>query len=125
MSATTAVTETAAGRLGVMVRTAAEIFIYWYPPGVGAQTEAGPNTIRISDMTGRPAAELLDGQGYRDLEAATAIYVPNLQPGHLYFVEAGRRDGEGFHPVIGVGPVQTPWLGLPDQPAFPAPYHRS
>lgn len=123
MSATTAVTETTAGRLGVMVRKAGEIFIYWYPSPQAK--DRVPGTIRITDLTGRPAAELLDGVGWRELEAATAMYVPGLVPGHLYFVEAGWRDEAGFHPAIGAGPVQTPWLGSPDQPAFPAPYHRS
>jgi len=119
MSATTAVKETREGRLGVMVRTSHEIFVYFS----GDLSEG--LTLRVTDLTGRPPSELLDGRGWRELPAAAAAYVPNLQPGHLYYVEAGRRGPEGFFPLMGAGPVQTPWLPGADLPAFPAPYHRS
>lgn len=118
MSATTAVRETREGRLGVMVRTSHEIFIYWQ--GAGSDL-----VLRVTDLTGRPSAELLDGCGWRELPASEAAYVPNLQPGHLYYVEIGRRTPEGFFPMLGAGPVQTPWLPGAHHVAFPAPYHRS
>lgn len=120
MSATTAVNQTPDGRLGVMVRTPTEVFIYWQ----GTRAASGLS-LRVTDLTGRPTPELLDGAGCRYLDAADASYVPNLLPGHLYYVEVGRRDGEGFHPLMGAGPVQTPWLSTSDRSAFPAPYHRS
>lgn len=119
MSATTAVKETREGRLGVMVRTAGEIFVYWE----GAVSDG--MVLRITDLTGRPPSELLDGRGWRELEAAPAAYVPNLQPGHMYYVEVGRRGPEGFFPLLGAGPVQTPWLPEAGNTPFPAPYHRS
>jgi len=119
VSATTAVKETRDGRLGVMVRTAKEIFVYW-------QGEAPEGlTLRVTDLTGRPPSELLDGRGWRELPAAPAVYLPNLQPGHLYFVEVGCQGPEGFVPLLGAGPVQTPWLPVTDHTAFLAPYHRS
>lgn len=122
MSATTAVVECKEGRLGVMVRTTTEIFIYWRPGSLSGE----PNlALRVTDLSGRPADQLLDGVGYRYLDAAAAVYVPNLQPGHLYFVEVGRRGVDGFHPLAGAGPVQTPWTAVKDQTSFPAPYHRS
>ncbi|HYG60908.1 MAG TPA: hypothetical protein VD902_22755 [Symbiobacteriaceae bacterium] len=120
MSATTAVKEAKEGRLGVMVRTPTELFVYWQ----GAR-QAGDITLRVSDLSGRPAAQSLDGRGYRDIEAASTVYVPNLLPGHLYYVEVGRHGPEGFYPLMGAGPVQTPWKPGNDAPEFPAPYHRS
>jgi len=121
MSATTAVKETREGRLGVMVRTPTELFVYWQ-----ANTqEEGSLVLRVSDLSGRPVAQLLDGRGHRDMEVGPAVYVPNLLPGHLYYVEVGRRGEEGFFPILGAGPVQTPWMPGMDDPAFPAPYHRS
>jgi hypothetical protein len=120
MSVTTAVAQTAVGRLGAMVRTSTELFVYWQ----GTPDMAGLS-LRISDLTGRPAPELLDGVGCRYLDAASASYVPNLLPGHLYYVEVGRRGEGGFVPLAGTGPVQTPWQAGPDRAVFPAPYHRS
>jgi hypothetical protein len=119
MSATTAVKETREGRLGVMVRTATELFVYWQ----GA--EAAELRLRVTDLTGRPAAESLDGVGFREIPAAPAAYLPGLLPGHLYYVEIGRRDDGGFYPLAGAGPVQTPWLPGAAEAPFPAPYHRS
>lgn len=119
MSATTAVKETREGRLGVMVRTATEIYVYWQ----GTETEG--LTLRVTDLTGRPPSESLDGCGLRELPAAASAYLPNLLPGHLYFVEIGRRDTGGFFPLAGAGPVQTPWLPGAAESPFPAPYHRS
>jgi hypothetical protein len=119
MSAATAVTECRDGRLGVMVRTATELFVYWQ----GGPTEG--LTLRVTDLTGRPPSELLDGRGWREVPAAAAVYLPNLAPGHLFYVELGRREADRFFPVVGAGPVQTPWLPGADLPAFPAPYHRS
>lgn len=121
MSATTAVKEGKEGRLGVMVRTPTELFVYWQantPP-------EGDLMLRVSDLSGRPAAELLDGKGHRMLDVAAAVYVPNLLPGHLYYVEVGRQGSEGFSTLLGAGPVQTPGLAGVDTQGFPAPYHRS
>ncbi|HLN63438.1 MAG TPA: hypothetical protein VK464_18025 [Symbiobacteriaceae bacterium] len=120
MSATTAVSQSASGHLGVMVRTATELFVYWR-----AMSDTPGLMLRVSDLTGRPVAELLDGAGHRYLEVAAASYVPNLLSGHLYYVEVGRRDGEQFAPLLGAGPVQTPWVTAADEAAFPAPYSRS
>ena len=120
MGATTAVSQGALGHLGVMVRTATELFVYWRPLG-----DTHGLRLRVSDLTGRPVPELLDGTGYRHLEVAAASYVPDLLPGHLYYVEVGRSDGEQFVPLLGAGPVQTPWVAAADMAAFPAPYSRS
>jgi|GEM_PF-3049470 len=121
MSATTAVAENAAMRLGVMVRTNTELFVYWQPGRHPA------SLLRVSDLTGRPPEESLDGRGRRDvvLSQQVSLYLKDLLPGHMYFVELGdERDG-AFQPVIGAGPVQTPWLPTTDASTFPAPYHRS
>lgn len=120
MSAATVTKEGARGRLGAMVRTATELFIYWKPVAAGHDL-----WFRVHDVTGRPAQESLDGSGRRDLPAAESCYVTDLLPGHLYYVEVGRPTAEGFDPLMGVGPVQTPWKAFADTSAFPAPYHRS
>lgn len=121
MSATTAMAECREGRLGLMVRTPTEVFVYWRPaPGAGESL-----LLRISDLSGRPAEDSLDGTGYRFLEAVAGVYVPNLLPGRLYYVEVGRRGPDGFVPLGGAGPVQTPWGVTKETAAFPAPYHRS
>lgn len=123
MSATTAIKVGRPGRLGLMVRTPTELFVYWRPaPG----NLPGRLTLRIFDLTGRSAAESLDGCGYREMEAAESIYVPNLLPGRLYVAEVGRRGPEGFVTILSAGPVQTPWLAASvDSSDYPAPYHRS
>lgn len=121
MSATTAVAECREGRLGLMVRTPTEVFVYWRPAPA-----AGPNLVlRISDLSGRPPEQLLDGTGCRYLEAGSGVYVSDLLPGHLYYAEVGRRGPDGFEPLGGAGPVQTPWGATKETAAFPAPYHRS
>ena len=122
MSATSAVKIGRCGRLGVMVRTATELYIYWRPAVGGAP---GPLSFRVTDLTGRPAEELLDGRGYREIPLGDSVYVPDLLPGHLYVAEVGRTQPEGFMPLLSVGPVQTPWVAVPDGSGFPAPYHRS
>lgn len=123
MSATTAIKMGRPGRLGIMVRTPTEVYVYWRPaPAHGPQRLA----LRILDLTGRPAAESLDGCGYREMEAAESVYVSNLLPGHLYVAEVGRTGPEGFAPLLSAGPVQTPWLAAAvDEADYPAPYHRS
>lgn len=122
MSATTAVKIGRPGRLGVMVRTATELYIYWRPAVGGVP---GPLMLRITDLTGRPAEESLDGCGFRELAAAESVYASTLLPGHLYVAEIGRTGPDGFTPLLSVGPVQTPWLAAADSPDYPAPYHRS
>lgn len=120
MSAATAICEGAHGRLGAMVRTATELFIYWKPVAACHGLR-----FRVHDVTGRPMHDLLDGSGRRDLPAAEACYVADLIPGHLYYVEVGRHTGAGFDALMGVGPVQTPWKAIADTATFPDPYHRS
>lgn len=122
MSAATALAESERGRLGVMVRTPDELFVYWETP------QDGPLAIRVLDQSGRPANESLDGCGYRVIPGEggrSSAYVRNLTPGHLYFVEIGDPGGGGFSPWLGAGPVQTPWRTMADAAAFPSPYHRS
>ncbi|MFZ5823112.1 MAG: hypothetical protein ACOY94_02020 [Bacillota bacterium] len=122
MSATSAVKIGRSGRLGVMVRTATELYIYWRPSVGGTP---GPLSLRVTDLSGRPVGESLDGRGYREVPLGDSVYVPDLLPGHLYVAEVGRTQPEGFTPLLSVGPVQTPWVAAPDGSPFPAPYHRS
>lgn len=121
MSATTAVKTGRPGRLGVMVRTPEELYVYWRP------FHSYPRlALRITDLTGRPTEELLDGCGFREMEAAQSVYVSNLLPGHLYVAEIGQTGAEGFVPLLSAGPVQTPWVaGAADSSEYPAPFHRS
>jgi hypothetical protein len=121
MSAITAVERDGAGALGVMVRTATTLYVYW-------EGETSPQVLRVVDVTGRPPAELLDGTGCREITVppgCRSYYVSDLLPGHLYYVAAGRSGPDGFRPARAVGPVQTPWLDTAGESAFPAPYHRS
>jgi hypothetical protein len=116
MGAATCVTERAGMRLGVMVRTAAELWVYW--------TNADVQALRVLDVTGRTPSESLDGTGERVVApgaGATSAYVAGLLPGHLYVVEL--LDGDQV--LLSAGPVQTPWLSAADDSSFPAPYHRS
>ncbi|MFZ5818254.1 MAG: hypothetical protein ACOY93_23625 [Bacillota bacterium] len=122
MSAVTAIKVGRAGRLGLMVRTPTELYVYWRPAPGGP---AGPLRLRISDLTGRPPAESLDGCGFREAEIADALFLTGLLPGHLYVAEVGTAGPDGFTPILSVGPVQTPWLAAADASGFPASYHRS
>lgn len=117
-AAATALSSNQYGRIGIMVRTAREVFVYW------EAATGRPLSMRVTDLSGRPPAELLDGRGRRDLPGPVmaGTYVANLLPGHLYAVELLDEDGL---PVIGAGPVQTPWLPGASPSPFPAPYHRS
>lgn len=123
MSATTSIRVGRRGRLGLMVRTPEELFVYWRPaPG----ERFGPLVLRITDLTGRPAPDLLDGCGFRELEADESVYIGNLLPGHLYVAEVGTAGPEGFSPILSAGPVQTPWrVASAERVEYPAPYHRS
>lgn len=123
MSAITAIKVGRPGKLGLMVRTPTEVYIYWRPARVSA---APLLVLRIIDLTGRPAWESLDGCGFRELAAAESVYVPNLLPGHLYVAEVGYNGPDGFSPLLSVGPVQTPWVApTAERSDYPAPYHRS
>jgi hypothetical protein len=116
MGAATCVTERAGIRLGVMVRTAAELWVYWHNADVQA--------LRVVDVTGRTPSESLDGTGERVVApaaGATSVYVAGVLPGHLYVVELLHGD----EVLLSAGPVQTPWLSAADDSSFPAPYHRS
>ncbi len=111
MNGNTAVAVSGPARVGVMVRSATSIYIYWR----GAPGAA----LRLVDLSGRPRHELLDGCGERRVavsEAEGGVYVDDLLPGHLYYVEAG---------TLGAGPVQTPWRRPAEGSGFPEPYHRS
>jgi hypothetical protein len=106
-----------------MVRTPTELHVYWRPAGGHHHPRL---VLRITDLTGRPRGDLLDGCGFREVEAAESTYVPNLLPGHLYLAEVGTAGPEGFCALLSVGPVQTPGLAAPvDSSDYPAPYHRS
>lgn len=120
MSATTAVAQGRGARLGVMVRTADQIMIYW------EMASATPLRLRVSDLTGRPPADSLDGRGWRELHAEGGrLFLEGLLPGHLYGVALGEGEGDRFRPLLQAGPVQTPWRRSRDSERFPAPYHRS
>lgn len=106
-----------------MVRTPNELFVYWRPAPGGV--DGAPLGLRITDLTGRPADESLDGCGFRDVPVSESVYVANLLPGHLYIAEVGYAEAGGFTPLLTVGPVQTPSLAAGDSADFPAAYHRS
>lgn len=117
MNANTAV----GARMGVMVRSARSIHVYWRSMEQGL-------TVRITDLSGHPVAQLLDGTGVRQITPAvgeSAVYVEDLLPGHLYYVEVGSLATDGFVPLLALSPVQTPWLPGSDESAFPSQYHRS
>jgi hypothetical protein len=125
MSAVTCVAEAGGMRLGVMVRTDRELFVYWSLPEDGATP-----ALRVLDVTGRAAPELVDGTGVRECAVrpgAGSAYIGQLLPGHLYMVELGESGLEAFRPLLAAGPVQTPGPGAASgaDPAFPSPYQRS
>lgn len=125
MNANTAVVQQNGEQAAAMVRSSSCIYVYWQLRERGL-----PLAVRIRDLSGRPASELLDGSGLRTLPVAmgqTGLYVENLPPGHLYAVEVGERTGAGgFRPLLALGPVQTPWLPSEREPAAtPNQYHRS
>lgn len=120
MNANAAVIRTDAGQAGAMVRSGTSLYVYWQ-----CVSAAGPVTVSLADLSGRPPHELLDGNGLRTVAlpaGQTGVYLNDLQPGHLYGVEIRSGDGP---PLFTLGPVQTPWLGGPDPSAFPARYDRS
>lgn len=122
MSATTAVATSDAGRLGVMVRSATQVVVYW------EARKPYSLRLRVTDLTGRAPSESLDGTGSRELAVkGTVIYVDHLIPGRLYGVALGLGEGDAFRSLIFAGPVQTPWRPTTEAPLppFPAPYHRS
>jgi len=109
-------------RLGVMVRSGTSIHVYWTMIG---RTALG---LRVTDLSGRPGAELLDGVGLRVIRLSVesgSLYVEDLLPGRLYHVEVGEMTDRGFTPVLASDPVETPWPVTTDHSAFPEPYHRS
>lgn len=121
MGASTCVSEQAGMRLGVMVRTGTELWVYWSLPEEAAPVDG----LRVVDVTGRPQSESLDGTGERVVAASESgsgsQYVTDVLPGHLYAVELLAQG----RVLLSAGPVQTPWLNAADDSAFPAPYHRS
>jgi hypothetical protein len=122
MTASTAVTEWGGERLGVMVRSAQELFIYWTP------TFARSLVLQVRDLSGRPASALLDGTGLRERHLPAGertLYVGALLPGHLYEVAIGEQKEGAFLPLLTAGPVQTPWLPREGEERFPERYHRS
>lgn len=120
MNANSAVIRTGSGQAGAMVRSGTSLYLYWQGDPAG-----GPVTVLLTDLSGRPPHELLDGDGLRTVEVPegqTGLYLNDLLPGHLYGAELRSADGTT---LFRLGPVQTPWLAGPDPSAFPAPYHRS
>ncbi len=117
MNANTAVV----ARMGVMVRSARSIYVYWRGVEQGL-------TIRITDLSGHPVAQLLDGSGVRRIvpgAGESAVYIEDLLPGYIYHVELGQESGAGFVPLLSAATVQTPWLPGTDDSAFASQYHRS
>ncbi len=121
MSATTAVKADRLGRLGAMVRTSNEIYLYWRP----SMPVDRHLVFRVTDLTGLPVHELLDGTGRREFPATESVYVSGLPAGHIYLAEVGRYGPEGFTTLLSVGPVQTPWVASADFSDFPSLYYRS
>lgn len=122
MTASVAVTEWGGGRLGVMVRSAQELFIYWNPP------TAHSLVLQLKDLSGRPNSALLDGTGTRERRippGQTSLYVGALLPGHLYEVAIGEQREGAFRPLMEAGPVQTPWLPREGEGRSAELYHRS
>lgn len=122
MTCTATVTEWSGGRLGVMVRSASELFVYWAP------SAATSLILQVRDLSGRATAALLDGTGIRERRinpGQTSLYVGALLPGHLYEVAIGeQRDGQ-FTALMTAGPVQTPWMPREGEERSPSLYHRS
>lgn len=121
MSDAAAVVSGPAGRLGVLVQTRRSLHVYW-------RLRERPEmlAVRVQDLSGRPAADALDGSGVREVpapEGEESIYLTGLLPGRPYAVELCA----GGEVLLAAPAVQTPNLphagdgGLD----FPAPYHRS
>jgi hypothetical protein len=122
MTGTAALTEWGGGRLGVMVRSASELYVYWSP------STAHSLILHVKDLSGRPASALLDGTGTRERRIAagqTSLYVGALLPGHLYEVAIGEQREGTFTSHLTAGPVQTPWLPREGEERSPSLYHRS
>lgn len=122
MTGAARVTEWGGGRLGVMVRSSQELFIYWSPPVNHARI------LQLTDLSGRPTSALLDGTGKRERRiqpGQTALYVGGLLPGHLYEVAIGEQREGAFQPQLEAGPIQTPWLPREGPESGPELYHRS
>jgi len=122
MNANTAVAARGPDRMGVMVRSARSLFVYW-------RVERPCLTVRITDLSGRSVSELLDQTGVRHVTPGageSAVYVDDVLPGHLYYVELGEASADGFVPLLAAAPVQTPGLPGTDEATSPSSqYHRS
>jgi len=91
-----------------LVLNSTRMHVYW------EVAAAGPLALRVSDLSGRPPAESLDGTGWRLVavaEAAGRAYLEELPPGHILWVEVGEVRAEGFVPLATAPPVQLPWTG--------------
>lgn len=81
--------------------------------------------LRISDLSGYPSEQSLDGAGWR-LEALAPgqerMRVNGLLPGHIYWFELGAGAAAGFSAMATAPPVATPWAGPASLPAA-APGH--
>lgn len=83
------------------------MYVYW-------QAEAGPLALRVSDLSGLPPAESLDGRGWRQVAVAAptgGVYLEGLPPGHILWCELGRPEAGGFQPLAAAPPVELPWVG--------------
>lgn len=122
MNANTALITVGEERLGVMVRSHTSAYVYWRTRSTQSLA------LRVTDLSGRPAHQSLDGTGMRTValgSAQTGHYLEGLVPGHIYSVVLGEVKGESFTPLLEAQPVQTPWLPVDDPSAFPPAYHRS
>ncbi len=122
MNGSTTVLQQGTERLGVMVRSGTSIHVYWETAGRAAVG------LRVTDLSGRPIDELLDGVGHRVIplpDESGSLYVEKMLPGHIYHVELGEISDRGFSPVLASRPIETPWPVTIDRSAFPKPYHRS
>jgi hypothetical protein len=122
MNGSAVVTEWGESRLGVMVRSARELFVYWSPP------TAQPLILQVRDLSGRPATAMLDGTGRRERRipaGQTSLYIGALLPGHLYEVAIGEQREGAFRPLLEAGPIQTPWLPREGEERSALLYHRS
>jgi len=122
LNGVTEITQQGAEQLGVMVRSSTSIHVYW------ETTDRTTLGLHVTDLSGRPREDSLDGTGHRMIRLLTgtgSLYLEKMIPGHIYHFELGEMTDRGFSPLISSRPVETPWASTHDESAFPKPYHRS